>query len=208
VVSLLALFVALGGSAYAAVKLSPNSVGSRQVKPDSLTGADIREGKLGTVPSAAAAGDAGSLDGLDSSAFARSGLTWTSVPKAHQSGDPPGRFICFTSDGVECNRFFQNFDEVGAHANAAYARDGFGVVRLQGSVRYVAPDTDPSTEPFLQLPAGYRPPDRRVFAVLRNGTELARMDVDADGFLWIVPEYEPGDWFSLDGVEFPAAPQP
>jgi hypothetical protein len=71
----LALFLALGGGAYAAVTLPANSVGSRQLRTgavqrakiknnavngtkvldSSLTGADIAESTLGKVPSAAAA---------------------------------------------------------------------------------------------------------------------------------------------------------
>ncbi|MBJ7347995.1 MAG: hypothetical protein JHC87_05425 [Thermoleophilaceae bacterium] len=75
IISCLALFVALGGTSYAAVKLAKNSVGTREiktngvssaeikakavtaseVKDDSLTGTDINESTLGQVPSAAAA---------------------------------------------------------------------------------------------------------------------------------------------------------
>jgi hypothetical protein len=78
VTATLALFIALGGSAYAAVALPANSVGSRQlrknavttskiknnaitgakVRKDTLTGADIRESTLGQVPSALAANTA------------------------------------------------------------------------------------------------------------------------------------------------------
>jgi hypothetical protein len=74
VTAMLALFVALGGGAYAATALPRNSVGSkqlkrnavtsskirknavrsRQVRNNSLTGSDIRESRLGTVPRARA----------------------------------------------------------------------------------------------------------------------------------------------------------
>ena len=72
VVATLALFIALGGSAYAALRVPPNSVGARQLKASSvtngkiasgaitaakvaehsLTGQDINLPALGTVPSA------------------------------------------------------------------------------------------------------------------------------------------------------------
>src|SRR4051794_3546984 len=62
VTATLALFIALGGGAYAA---TANSIGSRQLKKNavsglkvrdnSLTGADINESTLGKVPSAAVA---------------------------------------------------------------------------------------------------------------------------------------------------------
>src|SRR5688572_12432961 len=73
-VALLALFVALGGSSYAALKINSrqivnnsvrsndlrnNDVRSRDVRNNGLTGTDINEGTLGTVPSASAAGSAG-----------------------------------------------------------------------------------------------------------------------------------------------------
>lgn len=96
VMATIAVFIALGGGAYAA-KVSKNSVGGAQIKKnavgssevksnavgadeiatgavgsaevidDSLLGADIAEGSLGTVPRA------DTLDGLDSSAFQRAG---------------------------------------------------------------------------------------------------------------------------------------
>jgi hypothetical protein len=63
VTATLALFVALGGVGYAAVKLPSNSVGAAQIKKNavsgakvtsnSLTGADIKESTLAKVPSAA-----------------------------------------------------------------------------------------------------------------------------------------------------------
>lgn len=72
VISLLALFIALGGSAYAANQLAKNSVGAKQlkknavtaakikknavttpkIKNNAITGAKINEGSLGPVPSA------------------------------------------------------------------------------------------------------------------------------------------------------------
>jgi hypothetical protein len=96
VISLLALFVALGGTSYAALKLPANSVGSKQlrknavtskkvkknavtgakVKNDSLTHSDIKESTLGKVPSAKladAAGNATTVGGKPASAFTASG---------------------------------------------------------------------------------------------------------------------------------------
>jgi len=82
VIALVALFVALGGTAFSAIRIGSsevvnNSLVSRDLKnrkgvkdadvvPNSLTGKAIREAKLGRVPRAR---QAGMLDGLDSSAF-------------------------------------------------------------------------------------------------------------------------------------------
>lgn len=57
VVALVALFVALGGSGYAAVQLSGKnlknrSVAGKKLKNNTLTGKQIRESRLGTVPRA------------------------------------------------------------------------------------------------------------------------------------------------------------
>jgi hypothetical protein len=46
VVALLALFVALGGGAYAAMKVKPNSVGTKQLKDNAVTGDKVKDGSL------------------------------------------------------------------------------------------------------------------------------------------------------------------
>ena len=46
VIATLALFVALGGTSYAAVALAPNSVGSAQIKPGGVQGSDIADGAV------------------------------------------------------------------------------------------------------------------------------------------------------------------
>ena len=79
-VALAALFVALGGTTYAAVSLPANSVGTVQlknsavtgakVKDASITGADIRLATLGTVPLAAHAKRADTAGTADAAAHA------------------------------------------------------------------------------------------------------------------------------------------
>jgi hypothetical protein len=61
VTATLALFIALGGSSYAALQLTGrdvrnNSLTGRDVRNNSLTGRDIKEKRLGQVPSARGAG--------------------------------------------------------------------------------------------------------------------------------------------------------
>ncbi len=65
VMATVAVFIALGGGAYAASQLKKNSVGSKQIKKNavtgakvknnSLTGSDVAESTLGRVPAAASA---------------------------------------------------------------------------------------------------------------------------------------------------------
>lgn len=69
VVSLIALFVALTGGAYAAVKLKPNQVKSKNIAPNAVHGVDADESSFGTVPHAANADNAahaGEADNADS----------------------------------------------------------------------------------------------------------------------------------------------
>ncbi len=60
VVAMTALIVALSGSAYAAFRVPPNSVGSRQLKAKAVTGGKIADGAIG-----AGKIEAGSLTGAD-----------------------------------------------------------------------------------------------------------------------------------------------
>lgn len=89
IIACLALFVALGGTSYAAVKLAKNSVGTREiktngvssaeikakavaaseVKDDALTGTDINESTLGNVPSATSAASATTASNVGGTEF-------------------------------------------------------------------------------------------------------------------------------------------
>jgi hypothetical protein len=46
-ISCIALFVALGGASYAAVKIPKNSVGNAQIKNNAVNGAKVKDGSLG-----------------------------------------------------------------------------------------------------------------------------------------------------------------
>ena len=91
VMSVIAVFIALGGAGYAASNLPKNSVGTKQLKKNAVTGDKVKNGSLGgpdvdastlgQVPSAIhavsagtadSAGNANTVGGLSSSAFAPS----------------------------------------------------------------------------------------------------------------------------------------
>jgi hypothetical protein len=77
VVALLALFVALSGTGYAAIKingtqLTNRSVAAKKIRKNTLTGREIRESRLGTVPRAR---NTTRLGGRDSSGFLASNAT-------------------------------------------------------------------------------------------------------------------------------------
>jgi hypothetical protein len=69
-VATLALVLALGGTAVAAVdhldghSIKPHSIPGNRIKKDGLTGKQVKESKLGTVPSAVNAAHAGVADSL------------------------------------------------------------------------------------------------------------------------------------------------
>jgi hypothetical protein len=75
VIALLALFIALGGTVYAASKIDGKtiekaSMPGNRVKPDSLKGKQIKEAKLAEVPKADHANSADAADSAQPVAFA------------------------------------------------------------------------------------------------------------------------------------------
>jgi len=105
VMSVLAVFIALGGTSYAISQLPKNSVGARQLKKSSVTAAKIKKGAvtgakirlstLGTVPSAVradsaaradSATDAGTLQGHAPSSFVRGNAQVFSVRRQFELG--------------------------------------------------------------------------------------------------------------------------
>jgi hypothetical protein len=86
-VALLALFVALGGSAYAVDQINGNTIknrtiGGAKLKNDTLTGKQIKESKLGKVPSAAKADTATSATSAGEAVHATSADSATTANHA------------------------------------------------------------------------------------------------------------------------------
>jgi hypothetical protein len=91
VVALIALFVALGGTSYAAIKLPKNSVGPKQLKNNAVTGSKIKNGAVTaakintsglTVPNATHATSADSATNATNATHATSATTATSATSA------------------------------------------------------------------------------------------------------------------------------
>jgi hypothetical protein len=176
IVAYLALFVALGGTSMAALKIGSaqiknnsvrstdlrnndvrgkdirkGSVNSSDISDGSLTGNDINESSLGTVPRATtadSAGNAGTLDGIDSTGFLSS-----SPPEAfHEVGAPgqPGFGAGWSNP-------------VAGETTVAFFKDPFGVVHLKGhAIRSGGGNT------VFTLPAGYRPSEIACFSIARG----------------------------------------
>jgi hypothetical protein len=178
VVATIALFVALGGGAFAAITLPKNSVGSKQIKRNavngkkvknrSLSGADINLSKLGKVPSAVAADRATSADhatSADNATTAGSASTAGTASTAdtatnivppeawHQVGTP-GEPTFVAGAGNEVPGGPGVFLE-----GAGFYKDREGVVHLKGLVHG-------DGNGFFRLPAGYRPAEQTVIFVV------------------------------------------
>src|SRR3954454_21014838 len=65
VVALIALFVALGGSGYAVVKIKNGSLPGKKLKRNSVTGKQVKESTLATVPRARSATEVGGQSAAD-----------------------------------------------------------------------------------------------------------------------------------------------
>ena len=182
VASAIALFVALSGGT--AVALS----GSNTVFSDDIVDGQVKSPDLAK-------------------------LTFTPVkPNPQQATDPcdsgeVGIFCAFVGSGGY--RGWKNLNQ--GYTTAAYARDGLGIVHLQGTVVGTLPHS-----PIFVLPPGYRPAATREFAVAFgqdntiNSTEsLATVQVYQGGAVDFI-EHQPGaggagyEGISLEGVEFRA----
>ena len=190
----IAVFVALGGGAYAAVKLPKNSVGPKQiaknavrsgeVRNNSLIGRDIRESRLGTVPSArnaAQAGNAALLAGLGPSAFVGADrvVTARATARWNSSDAETGQTVPLLNKGpfsltFNCRYFANTTGTVAVTTtapNSSYSSSGAGIIFGPASppqtlVSATVPSADPSGDsatagtPF----SFYSPSDGTYFA--------------------------------------------
>jgi hypothetical protein len=185
VVAVIALIVALSGSALAASgviikkpsQLGKNVVTGKAVKNGSLSGSDIKVAALGTVPAATNAGHATVADRANS----------IPSPEAWHLVGNPGEPA------------FQNgWNNTGASfSTAAYFKDLEGIVHLRGSV------TAGISQTIFTLPAGYRPSGVEGFAVLANGGSppVGSIAILPSGTVNINSGLQP---FALDGISFRA----
>jgi hypothetical protein len=159
VVALVALFMAMGGSAYALVitgaSIKNGSVAGRDIKNRSLTGSDIagnrvgggaiKESSLGTVPSASIADGLARYTVVTGAGVQARGRGTTSVSRTGE-----GRYqVIFDRDVRNC-AYFATIGDVGA-AGAGF---GFISTRQLGSnvngvvVSVDGPNGNPADRPF------------------------------------------------------------
>jgi hypothetical protein len=215
-VAYLALFVALGGTGYAAgSKLLPrNSVGSAQVINSSLLAKDFKRGQLKRGPAGARGpeGVRGPLGPLGPQG-PKGDKGDTGVPgplvapeawhEVGAAGQPPFHF-CFDNSPSGIYYFENSTLLAGAHNTAGFYRDPFGLVHLKGVVDCAGPSgpgNTASTDPIFTLPAGYRPAVIDTQATVANN-DIGRVEIAPDGT--VRPRLGIQGWFSLDGVTFRA----
>ena len=164
VMATIAVFIALGGASYAAIKLPKNSVGSKQLKKNAvtdakvkneaitaakikkgtLTGTQINASTIGTVPNAGFANSAGSAQ----SAAVASSLT---PPEAwHELGA--------AGEPVFLNTWRNS---AGSAETVAFYKDHEGIVHLRGQ----AEKGDPTKPDVFTLPPGYRPASGKILTM-------------------------------------------
>jgi len=204
VIACIALFVALGGTGYAALTLPKNSVKAKQLAPRSvssseaynLTAKDFRakaRSKLrGPQGGQGPVGPPGPPGGAGTEA-----LRPVSGPSADGNCDdntpPPSGEFCFGEDA-------SGWSNAGNGTTpAAFYRDGSGLVHLQGSVTGATISADFEQEVVFYLPAGYRPAQKLRFATSNNGT-AAYLDIGPDGA--VAPSVSVSLLLPLDGIVF------
>jgi hypothetical protein len=98
-VALLALFVALGGTSYAAIRLPANSVGAKQIKKNAVTSAKVKNASLKSVDFAA-----GQLPAGPTGPAGPQGVAGPQGPKGDK-GDPGDPFVpsIFEESGSSAN---------------------------------------------------------------------------------------------------------
>jgi hypothetical protein len=229
VVSTLCLFIVLGGSSYAAVALTKNSVRSSHIKNGQVKNADL----AASAVNSAKVGD-GSLRAQD---FAPGELPPGSAgPEGRQGPEgqqgPPGRdgsnatlgptegwreirlplgdgashddhFRCNNfSAPSSCFSYFHSYEN--GYNTVAYFKDHSGVVHVKGLVGAEGGGTGE----IFRLPAGYRPAQRGVHAVLMgagSGVATARVDVYSTGEVTLVaPSLSTTEYLTLEGISFRA----
>jgi hypothetical protein len=138
VMATIAMFIALGGGAYAALKLPKNSVGTKQLKKDAVTGAKVKNGtltnqdidvaSLGRVPSAAtatsalsadratSAGNADTVGGQPPDAFAAASRfvsgSASTVPASPQTIVTISGAFRVTTNGLGTDAFFPRYENL------------------------------------------------------------------------------------------------
>lgn len=178
-ISVLALFVALGGTGYAAFSLPRNSVGAKQLKRNAVTTPKIKNGAVtgpkmnfrgvivpqaanasfattaATATNAASATNAGHASSADSAASATNATNATNAATAATANSLPA----LTWTNLTLNSGWTV--DAGSLATPSFTRDHEGFVHLRGAVDGLGASSGIAT-----LPAGFAPSHDAVIDAL------------------------------------------
>jgi len=176
IVSLIALFVALGGTSYAAITTLPaNSVGTAQLKNSSVGTAQLKNSAV-TGPKIA-------NGAITAAKVSKSALPAATVVGALGAPAYAGNWDSAATSDAEGVSFY---------------KDPWGIVHLQGS----AVNNQATTDTIFTLPPGYRPAGEIYFAVYGGGPNVAYVQVRSDGE--VIAFVQPNTYISLSNVSFRA----
>jgi hypothetical protein len=117
-VAMLALFISLAGTGYAAIKLPANSVGTKQLKTDAVTSAKVKNGALRSKDFAS-----GQLPAGPAGPQGAQGPAGPAGPKGDQGG-PGATKVVMRVNGPGAVQAFCQFGEV-AVGGGGISTDGF-----------------------------------------------------------------------------------
>jgi hypothetical protein len=215
--ALLALFIALGGTTYAATALPKNSVGAKQLKKNAVTnpkikngavtgakiannsvkGADVLESSLGKVPAATKADTATTATNATN---ATNAVNATSATTATMATSLPA--LAWTSLALQNGWLVYG---TGGYGTPSYTKDHEGFVHLSGALD----GTAQTSVVFATLPTGFRPTratNTWLRAAATNGSSdphLVDIYIDSVGSMYAING--PGStsaFVDLEGMSF------
>jgi hypothetical protein len=182
VMATIALFIAIGGGAYAA-GLAKDSVKSKHIKDGEVKSQDLADAAVTEVK----------LTPADGMHF---------VAPAPANGDQA--CLATPQTGIFCGRnlgaggtYYRNYG--GGYEAVSYFKDRSGVVHLQGLFKSITGVSEPESSVFF-LPPGYRPAETLLFSTDSNETH-ARIDIQPDGGV-IVVDGQSNNYITLSGISF------
>jgi hypothetical protein len=218
----IAVFIALGGGAYAAIKLPSSSVGSKHLKRNAVNSSKVkdrsllaRDFKAGQLPTGAqgAPGPQGPQGAQGQQGpQGEQGRPGTDATPADFAGEPtkpiadpgPAESTCSTiatfcayNDGVS-DQFWANAGP--PYKDVGYWKDKGGVVHLEG---FATPTDSSVGSVMFILPTGYRPLNRwRAFSVKFCGSTDPAGYIDIRDTGEVVASRTNAGCVPLDGINF------